>query len=362
MKTRLMFPWILGFASFLLLSSVSRAQFHDDFSSAKLSKAWTWTDPGNDSKFQVLPSSGILRMTVPPGNDHTTGHGSPLYAGPKLTVPVTGDFTITTHVTVNYPSVPTTMESGLMIWKDRNNNLQFKRTNGFANQNVLYYGNIANARTTFHGNKKISAKQVYLRITRVGDTFTSYYGTDGKTWSVGGKVVWKVSGTLGVGIATSYWLWFGSSRTPTTGDYDFFDLRIPSKETMSADRAGISNLAGGKIALNMNFKAPRAGRAYLMLAGFSGMKPGIPLPGGKFLPVNFDALTNLSLLLAGNPGVFPGSVGLLDASGKASAGLILPASKLSGLVGKSLIFGTVLFPKGANPWEVSNGVAVALRP
>ncbi|GEM_PF-4189501 len=346
----------------LFLSRPAFAQFHDDFKGTSLGASWTWSDPGKDAKYQLLPKAGMLRMIVPPGNDHTTGHGAPLYAGPMLTVPAAGDFTITTHVTVNYPRVPTTMESGLMIWKDRSNNLQFKRTNGYGNQNVLYYGNIANARTTFHGNKRVSANALYLRITRVGDLFTSYYGTDGKTWSVGGSVKWKVTGTLRVGIATSYWLWWGTSKTPTTGDYDFFDLRLAAKETLAADRAGISTAVGGTVNLTMDFKAANAGRVYLLLGGVSGSIPGILLPGGARLPLNFDFFTNFSLLLAGNPAVFPGSVGLLDTAGKGKAGFVMPGSRLRTLAGRSLLFATVVFPSGAGPWIASNPAAVALRP
>ncbi|GEM_PF-5174712 len=68
------FPLLFLGVLFSLLSP-TRAQFHDDFSTTKLSRTWTWSDPGNDSKFQVLSTQGLLRMTVPPGNDHTTGHG-----------------------------------------------------------------------------------------------------------------------------------------------------------------------------------------------------------------------------------------------------------------------------------------------
>ena len=217
-----------------LLAPALPAQFHEDFTGKTLDSAWSWSDPGNDCKYQLGAVAGRLRMTVPPGNDHTTGHSAPLYAGPMLTIQASGDFIITTHVAVNYPQAPTTMESGLMIWKDKGNNLQFKRTNAYNSQNVLYYGNIGNSQTTFHGNVTLSAKEVYLRIVRSSADFTSYYSLDGKTWTKAGTVKWTVTGTLNVGIATSFWLWFGSTNNPAIGDYLFFDLQQPKPE-LAAD-------------------------------------------------------------------------------------------------------------------------------
>jgi regulation of enolase protein 1 (concanavalin A-like superfamily) len=354
---------LLVFLASSLAPGFAKAQFHDDFTGKKIASQWTWSDPGNDAKYALLPRKGQLRQTVPPGNDHTTGHGAPLYAGPMLTVPISGDFTITTHVNVNYPRAPSAMESGLMIWKSKSNNLQFKRTNGFNTQNVLYYGNIANARTTFHGNKGISANSVYLRIQRVGNKFTSYFGTDGKTWKVGGAVTWKVTGTLNVGIATSYWLWFGISKTPTTGDYTFFDLAVPSKTQLASDRAGFSAASGGTIAMDLAMGAANKGQIYLILGSLSGSFPGIPLPGGAKLPINFDTMTSLSLTFAGNPGIFPSSVGLLSATGTAKASAIMPAVHLKPFTGKSLRFAAVVFPKGGSgAWAATNAAIHGILP
>lgn len=337
-----------------------RAQFHDDFTGKAPLANWKWDDPGNDCKYQIGPLAGHLRMIVPPGNDLTTGHGPPTYVGPKLTVNATGDFVITTHITVNYPATPAAKESGLIIWKDSSNNLQFKRTNAYNSQNVLLYGNIGNSQTSFHGNTTTSANDLYLRIERKGSSFQAWFGTDGKTWKSGGSVTWNVTGTLEVGLSTTYWLWWGSGNTPCNGDYAFFDLEYPAKLTMTADRAGISAGSGGTIGLTLDKGSAHAGDVYLVLGSVSGSVPGIPLPGNKVLPLNPDPLFDAMLALPGAPGVFPGSVGKLDSSGKASAKVILPAGLLTPLFGGALRFAAVVFPPSVVPMDVTNAAELGI--
>lgn len=352
----------LGFAllAICVLGVPARSQFHDDFTAKSPLPEWKWDDPGNDCKYQIGPLSGHLRMIVPPGNDHTTGHGAPMYSGPRLTVKAQGDFVITTHVTVNYSPTPAAKESGLMIWKDRNNNLQFKRTNAYNSQNVLLYGNIGNATTSFHGNTRTSANELFLRIVRSGSKFSAWFGTDGKTWASGGSVTWNVSGEMEVGLATSYWLWWGSGNTPANGDYAFFDLEYPTKSTMIADRAGISGTAGGTLGLALDTGAVWAGDIYLVLGSFSGATPGILLPGGKTLPLNIDPLFSLMLAVPGAPGLFPGTIGKLDSAGKASAQILLPAGLLTPLFGGALRFAAVLFPPTTIPMGVTNAAEVGI--
>jgi Beta xylosidase C-terminal Concanavalin A-like domain len=345
--------------SILLLSGAANAQFHDDFVGSKLDPAWTWSDPGNDCSYQLGSPPGRLRMIVPPGNDHTTGHAAPLYAGPMLTVPTTGDFTITTHVTVNYPTAPAAMESGLIIWQDSSNNLQFTRTNAYNSQNVLYYGNIANATTTFHGNVVLSANELYLRIQRSGSSFTSSYSTDGLAWTKAGSVNWNVTGTVNVGIATSFWLWFGTTNNPANGDYMFFDLAVPTA-SLQADRAGISVAAGGTIGLSLNLGNTRAGQSYLLVGSITGSRPGLIIPGGQRLPLNWDVLSDIMLANANLPGFFPGTAGTLDASGKASAQVIVPKAAAVPLTGVSFIFAGVSYPSVTAPLHPTNAVGVAI--
>jgi len=336
------------------------AQFHDDFTGAAVLPQWTWTDPDADCSFQLGPVAGRLRMTVPHPNDHTTGHPGPLYNGPMLTVPATGDFTITTWVSVNYPGVPAAKESGFLIWKDSSNNLQLKRTNAFNSQNVLFYGNLANPTTTFHGQVNVAANDLFLRIVRSGNTFTGSFGADGRTWTQAGSVSWNVTGPLQVGLSTTYYIWFGTNTGPALGDYDFFDLEPPGAALL-ADRAGVRGSLGGTVGLALDLGPGRAGLPYLVVGSLSGASPGTPLPGGAVLPINFDSLTSLMIALAGVPGLFPGTVGALDGTGRAAASAIAPAAVLAPLAGTALRFAAVVVPGGA-PLIATNAAEVAIVP
>jgi hypothetical protein len=98
-----------------------------------------------------------------------------------------------------------------------------------------------------------------------------------------------------------------------------------------------------------------AGRAYLLLAGFSGTSPGTVLPGGAVLPLNLDVLSSASI----NPAfgsVFVDFVGALGADGAATAQLILPpVPSLPGL--------TLSLAYALAPWDfASTAVQVVLTP
>ena len=108
------------------------------------------------------------------------------------------------------------------------------------------------------------------------------------------------------------------------------------------------------MSLTLSAGRANAGRAYLLLASFSGSAPGTPLPGGPVLPLNFDALTYLSA----NPSAaaFQGFSGALDADGAAAAQLTVPPVPL--LAGR-----TVSFAYALSPWDfASNSARVTLTP
>jgi len=62
------------------------------------------------------------------------------------------------------------------------------------------------------------------------------------------------------------------------------------------------------------------GLPYFVGLGLSGCHPGIRLPDGRTIPLNFDGLTGLSLS-GGLPGVLSGTVGILSASGTATVSI-----------------------------------------
>lgn len=88
----------------------------------------------------------------------------------------------------------------------------------------------------------------------------------------------------------------------------------------------VSLSAGGSVPLSIEVGKLAAGGDYLLLMSLSGSSPGLDwnAAGTKHhLPMNFDAFTTLGMGVANSP-VCPGFVGRLDASGNASASLVVP--------------------------------------
>ena len=100
------------------------------------------------------------------------------------------------------------------------------------------------------------------------------------------------------------------------GAYDL--ATVPA--TFKVDVAEIDATTGGTANFDLDAGAANAGRFYLILGGWTGSTPGIPLPGGAVtLPVNWDQVTDALLMI--NP---PGFMGNLDGNGHSTAQLPVP--------------------------------------
>jgi len=78
-----------------------------------------------------------------------------------------------------------------------------------------------------------------------------------------------------------------------------------------------------------------ANGAFIVLASLSGTVPGTAV-GSVLVPLNRDALTWSTLLRAGDPSVLPGTIGFLDANGRAEAELVLGPRQMLALAGLHL--------------------------
>lgn len=97
---------------------------------------------------------------------------------------------------------------------------------------------------------------------------------------------------------------------------------------------------------------------YFLLGSASGTTPGIAIDG-VLVPLNPDAYT-FALLQAPNQPPFQGTLGVLDASGKAQAGITLPPGVATALVGLSVQHAFVVF-SGAVV-AASNAVPLSIVP
>lgn len=118
----------------------------------------------------------------------------------------------------------------------------------------------------------------------------------------------------------------------------------------------IIDSTGASIDMELIAGTANAGRSYLVLGSASGTEPGIKLPGGLVLPLNWDPFLHLVLGLLNTP-VFSGFMGVIPPSGMGGACFNAPAG--TGLSGITLHFAYCL----GSPFDfVSNGAAVEILP
>jgi len=118
-----------------------------------------------------------------------------------------------------------------------------------------------------------------------------------------------------------------------------------------ANAVELSAGTGGEVEFMLYAGSYNANRMYIMLIGMSGMSPGTALPGGyQTLPLNFDLLTEIGIVLLNTP-VFNNFMSLLDVNGFAKATFNTCEPLLPGLVGSKFSFAYAL----NNPWDFASG-------
>jgi len=143
-----------------------------------------------------------------------------------------------------------------------------------------------------------------------------------------------------------------------TGIEDEFTLVKGDTRSLHRVQPTISVATGGRQDYRLAAGPAHAGHVYV-LAGAQGTSPGITLLG-MHVPLNADAWFALSLALA-NSAVYPQSIGILDANGKANAALVLPPLSDPALVGASLWHAYVV-GDGTALLHASNAVRMTFVP
>ena len=140
------------------------------------------------------------------------------------------------------------------------------------------------------------------------------------------------------------------------------DLPMAPYRTNLSPRLNIEN-GGAGIAHVMNLRggSNRAGFLYGVFMSGSGEAPGTPLPGGLHAPLNVDAWTSIGAQLQ-NTAMFPSTMGLLDAAGRASPGMSVPPGAVANwLIGQRLSFAAiVLSPLGID--SVTGPTTLVIHP
>jgi len=127
------------------------------------------------------------------------------------------------------------------------------------------------------------------------------------------------------------------------GDY------VPS--SLSTDTLIISESVGGTVTFDLAPGEEYSSRIYILIGGLTGSEPGLALPGGARLPVNWDAISSVIFKYINTP-IFNNFMGSFDATGAAKASMTL--GPFSGATGFSMVFAFAV----GQPFDFTSNPAV----
>jgi hypothetical protein len=139
---------------------------------------------------------------------------------------------------------------------------------------------------------------------------------------------------------------------------DEFTLVKGDPRTLHRDQPAVPVAIGGRQDWRLAAGPAHAGRLYVVAGSFA-TTPGLPL-GNVVLPLVPDAWTSMSLGFA-NTSIYPGSIGVLDGSGAATAAFVLPPAWIPALVGQTVHHAYVVL-QGSTFVHASNAVKLVFTP
>ncbi|MCZ6597392.1 MAG: DUF1028 domain-containing protein [Planctomycetota bacterium] len=140
--------------------------------------------------------------------------------------------------------------------------------------------------------------------------------------------------------------------------YPLLEIAVDPVTPLHVGVETVSASSGGAAPFVLNLGAGAAGDLYVVVGGLSGTSPGFDFGGGVILPINPDWFTTATLELAGGP-FLPGTIGFLDAGGRAEAAFAPTPGLLAGLVGLHVDWAAVDY---TGPLVVTNPVGFDIAP
>lgn len=153
---------------------------------------------------------------------------------------------------------------------------------------------------------------------------------------------------------------YGSPAFAFGSDSLFVVGPIGPGATLSADVDGVSVSAGGVQQLTFAPGPAFGGDLYLIAGSLTGWSPGFQV-GGIAVPLNYDAYTDLTLLLANSP-FLVNTAGLMPPSGVITAQIVLPPGVLLGLGGLVLHHAGMTADNPTTFTHASNPLPLTLLP
>jgi serine/threonine protein kinase len=187
---------------------------HDDFE-YELGEGWTWLAE-NPEKWSLSEVPGWLLIMA---TDANIG-GPTLPENILLREAPPGDFEITTLL--QFTPTSNFQFAGLVVFQDDRNVLQFGRAfcelPDTCAGSGIYFDNVENGSITGSSPMiSMDSPVIYLRLQRVGTTYTGYYSEDGEKWTLLGEQIRDLS-QVRVGLMAAQ----APQEIPAT--FDFFTM------------------------------------------------------------------------------------------------------------------------------------------
>ena len=192
--------------------------FEDEFIGNRMRPEWRWEDPQGGGEW--AERQGYLEMRTEPGQDlwhGPNGSGGDMSA-PRLLMRVPGDFAIETRMRIT----PQLREhGGLLIWKNANRFLRLEKTSGpHAFRGDVRFerhvGRAFNLRGRGAGLRNV--RELFLRLERRGNQFSSFASADGIQWKSCGQTNVGMGEAVDVGLHALC----PGNIPPTLTRFDFF--------------------------------------------------------------------------------------------------------------------------------------------
>ncbi|RTE08360.1 S-layer homology domain-containing protein [Paenibacillus whitsoniae] len=188
--------------------------------SVNLDSRWSWVRESAGS-WALDPKNGnVMKLSTQEG---TWGSSSNYPKGVLLTDPGTaGDFTITTKL--KFDASKSFEWAGLIVYKDDKNLISFGRSA----VNQLRFSQVSNgAQTEPNIADPLIGSDIYLKIQKVGTTYTAYYSADGQTWTQHANTFTINLSNAKVGIFTRKLNTAIASKTAEFTDFRINGVTVP---------------------------------------------------------------------------------------------------------------------------------------
>ena len=191
--------------------------FEDEFIGNDMRPEWRWEDPKGGGVW--AERQGYLQMRVEPGQDLWHGGGGNLEA-PRLLMQVSGDFAIETRLRTTSQKRE---HGGLIVWKGDHAFIRLEKTSGpHAFAGDVRFERHVNRRYRLigRGAELRNVRELFLRLERRGNLFSSFASED--------AIRWKSCGQTHIGMGDPVYVGMHAlcpgNIPPTLTQFDYFRL------------------------------------------------------------------------------------------------------------------------------------------